>query len=232
MRRSRLLALLGVLAAPLSAAAWLGCSSSSSPGDVADAGTNTDTSIADTATGADVVPTDTAPPDNEIVSCANYCARVAANCTGDAAQYVDLPTCLAMCKTLPLGESRDTAGNTVACRMYHAGALAKQAPGFHCAHAGPYGGTVCGARCGAFCGLAAAQCPTAFAGDAGTCDASCGVAFDYTPDAAETPQAPTTGDTLNCREYHLEQAFIDPATHCAHIGRAPAADSGITFPCR
>jgi len=231
VKRSRLVALLGVFAAPLSAAAWLGCSSSSNPGDVADAG-GTDTSIPDTTSGVDaVVPTDAAPPDNEAVTCDNYCARVLANCGGDAAQYVDLPTCLAMCKALPLGAKGDTSGNTIACRMYHAGALAKQSPNFHCPHAGPYGGTVCGTRCGAFCTLAGAQCASAFGGEAGTCDANCGTAFDYTPDAAENPQGPTAGDTLNCREHELEQAFGDP-THCANIGRTPPADAGVTFPCR
>jgi hypothetical protein len=228
MRSARFFVLGGGLAS-FAAAAWLGCSSESSPGDAADAG-GTDTSIAD-STGGDVVAKDTAPPDNEIVNCDNYCARVLANCAGDAAQYVDSPTCLAMCKALPLGSAGDTSGNTIACRMYHAGALAKQAPGFHCLHAGPYGGTVCGTRCGAFCTLAGAQCPAAFA-DAGSCDASCGTAFDYTPDAAETPQAPTTGDTLNCREYHLEQAFLAPTTQCGNIGRTPAGDAGATFPCR
>ena len=33
-------------------------------------------------------------------------------------------------------------------------------------------------------------------GDGGSCDASCGTAFDYTPDAAEGPQGPSSGDTL------------------------------------
>ncbi len=229
MRSVRFFVLGGALAS-FGAAAWLGCSSSSSPADAVDAGQ--DTSLPDTSPGVDVVTTnDAPPPDTTVISCDNYCARVLANCAGDAAQYVDLPTCLAMCKDLPLGVAGDTAGNTVACRMYHAGALAKQSPGFHCKHAGPYGGAVCGTRCAAFCTFAGAQCPTAFT-DAGSCDASCGTAFDYSPGAGETPQTPTAGDTLNCREYHLEQAFIDQATHCAHVGRTPAADSGITFPCR
>jgi hypothetical protein len=230
VKRARLVALLGVFAAPVAAAAWLGCSSSSSPGDAANDG-GTDTSIADTAPAADVAPPDTAPPDNEAITCDNYCARVLANCTGDAAQYLDLPTCLAMCKALPLGDAGDTSGNTIACRMYHAGALAQRSPNFHCPHAGPYGAAVCGTRCAAFCTLAGAQCASAFSGEAGTCDASCGAAFDYTPDAAENPQGPTAGDTLNCREHELEQAFGDPA-HCGNVGRTPAADAGGAFPCR
>jgi hypothetical protein len=222
--RTRFIALAGV-AASLASAAWLGCSSSSSPGDVADAGQ--DTSLPDTSTVPDVGPSDVTPPDTEVINCDNYCARVLLNCSGDAGQYVDLPTCLSMCKLLPLGDAGDTSGNTIACRMYHAGALAKLSPGFHCKHAGPYGGGVCGTRCGAFCTLAG-QCPAAFA-DGGSCDASCGTAFDYTPDAAETPQAPTSGDTLNCRELQLEQAFADPA-HCANIGRTPPPDAA--FSCR
>ncbi len=228
MKRVRRAALAALVAMPLAAGAWLGCSSSSSPEGAADGGE--DRSAPDAFTPPEPGG-DAGPGDTEALTCANYCARVLANCAGDAAQYADLPRCLAVCKDLPLGDAGETASNTVACRMYHAGALAKRSPGFHCPHAGPWGGAVCGTRCGAFCALATAQCPAAFPADAGACDAACGVAFDYTPGAPESPTAPTSGDTLNCREYHLGLAFGDPATHCAHVGPKPAG-AGTAFPCR
>jgi hypothetical protein len=212
-------------AALLAIGAWLGCSTSSTPGEAPDAGNDgTDSAALDAAQ-------DTAPPDLETLNCDNYCARVLANCTGDAAQYADLDTCKKICADLPLGDAGDTASNTVACRFYHAGAPAKQSPGFHCRHAGPFGAETCGTRCGAFCLLAGAQCPHVFEGEAGACDAGCaGFPFTNAADAAESPTGPTTGDTLNCREYHLVAAFGDPATHCPHIGRTPAGDASA-FPC-
>jgi hypothetical protein len=220
---------LALTASALGAGAWLGCSSSSSGDDTTDGGTTTDGTVEGTVDVAADVP----PPDTEILSCDNYCARVLANCTGDAAQYADPDTCKKICAALPMGDAGDTASDTVACRFYHAGAPAKQSPGFHCSHAGPFGGGVCGTRCGAFCLLAGEQCPQAFAGDAGTCDASCGTAFafDPTPDAAESPSGPTSGNSLNCREYHLVAAFGDPTTHCAHVGNSPPGDAAA-FPCK
>lgn len=217
---------LGATAGVLAIGAWLGCSSSTPSGDTADGGQES----APIDTSAPDVPVDTTPPDTEAITCDNYCARVLKNCTGDAAQYADLGTCKKICQALTLGDGGDTSGNTVACRMYHAGAPALKAPGFHCAHAGPFGGDTCGTRCGAFCLLAGAQCPQAFTTP--SCDAACGSAFAFSPSAGETPTSPTTGNTLNCREYHLIQAYGSPSPHCGHLGVTPPADASAGFPCK
>jgi hypothetical protein len=229
MRTAHVLAL-ALTATTLGVGAWLGCSSSSTPDLAPDAGPDV---VADDVPASDSPAPDTAPPDTEALNCDNYCARVIANCTGDAAQYADLGTCKKICAALPLGDAGDTSGNTVACRFYHSGAPAQQSPSFHCPHAGPFGADTCGARCGAFCLLAGVQCPQAFP-DGGSCDAACGIAFKYSnlPEAGgESPTGPTTGDTLNCREYHLVQAF-GTATECANIGKTPPADAATAFPCR
>jgi hypothetical protein len=230
MRTAHVLAL-ALIATTLGVGAWLGCSSSSStPAEAPDAGPD----VTEDLPASDAPAPDTAPPDTEALNCDNYCARVLANCTGDAAQYADLDTCKKICADLPLGDSGDTASNTVACRFYHAGAPAQQSRTFHCPHAGPFGGDTCGTRCGAFCLLAGAQCGQAFT-DAGSCDAACGSTFKFSnaPEAGgESPTGPSTGNTLNCREYHLVQAFGSAGTECANIGKTPPADSGVAFPCR
>ena len=50
----------------------------------------------------------------------------------------------------------DTTGNTIGCRLYHAGAAAAD-PVLHCPHAGPTGGNVCGSWCDNYCQLMAQE---------------------------------------------------------------------------
>ena len=211
-------------AALFAGGAWLGCSSDDAGG-AADGGAE---GASDVTLAPDLGAADAPPVDTEAITCDNYCARVMANCTGDAAQYADIATCKRLCADLPLGDAGDTGGDTVACRMYHAGAPAMQSASFHCPHAGPFGGEVCGTRCGAFCLLAGSACPTEY--DAGACDAACGTKFRFAPDAGESPAGPTSGNTLNCREYHLVAAFGDPGTHCPHIVPSGGVDAGL--PCQ
>jgi hypothetical protein len=48
-----------------------------------------------------------------------------------------------MCATWAEGTEGDTTGDSVQCRIYHAGGPAAGDPGLHCPHAGPDGGGVC-----------------------------------------------------------------------------------------
>jgi hypothetical protein len=101
-------------------------------------------------TDAPVIPTDV-PAGSDTggvitMDCAGYCAQTAANCTGANAQYDDTAECMAYCTASgwPAGTANAMSGNTIACRIYHGGVAATD-PVTHCPHAGPSGGSVCGA---------------------------------------------------------------------------------------
>ncbi|WP_159397636.1 hypothetical protein [Sorangium cellulosum] len=147
-------------------------------------------------------------------SCETYCAAVMANCTDVQAQYGSEASCVAFCEDLPEGAAGEEAGNSLACRAYHAGEAAAD-PTTHCIHAGPGGGGVCGAPADAFCTVAPEACPDVYA-DSDACNTEA-AGFDATPPYAGPN---STGDTLACRLYHLTEATIDPETHCGHIGEA------------
>ena len=161
------------------------------------------------------------------LSCPAYCLSVQAACTGENAQYASLDSCLDYCETwatLPLGAASDTAGNTVGCRIYHAGAAATDpaAAALHCPHAGPTGGNVCGTWCENLCHLADTNCTgdNAAYTDAGACSAACATL------ASDGEGGAVSGDTVQCRIYHLGVAGSDgdtsAAIHCPH----GAADGG------
>jgi hypothetical protein len=123
----------------------------------------------------------------------------------------------------------DTSGDTLGCRLYHAGAAGGSAGNamIHCPHAGPTGGDkdpkgsagVCGEPCTAFCSVAAAVCTGTnqqFA-DMPTCVAAC---QGFHADAAAYSTADTSTNDLGCRFYHLSAAAASAAaaqTHCPHI---------------
>lgn len=95
-------------------------------------------------TDAPVLPGEDAPIATG--GCATYCTQVTANCTAANAQYDDMADCMAYCTDVawPAGADTDTTGNTLGCRLYHVGVAAGD-PATHCGHAGPTGGSVCGA---------------------------------------------------------------------------------------
>lgn len=151
------------------------------------------------------------------LNCDTYCTIIGPACQGEFAQYTSDASCLAACAALPVGAITDTAGNTLGCRIYHAG-VALDAPDPHCYHAGPSGGDVCGTPCESFCAMQAVVCTGAnqqFADEA-ECLTACGTLTDD----VEFSTAETASDTLACRLYHLTVAAQDAAsatTHCPHI---------------
>ena len=170
------------------------------------------------ASGAYTLSVDLAPP-----TCATYCAAVTTACTGDNLQYTDQAACEAYCATwaqLPVGSQADTAGNTVGCRTYHAGVASTdaEAAALHCGHAGPTGGAVCGSWCDNYCHLSQTNCTgdNELFADAAACTTACG---DY-PTTGDI--GATSGDSVQCKLYHLGVAGSDGATsaavHCSHGG--------------
>jgi hypothetical protein len=146
------------------------------------------------------------------LDCETYCDRTMANCTGSNAQYSGSDTCMASCTHFPEGTLADTSGNTLGCRIYHAGNAATD-PTTHCIHAGPSGGGACGNPCDGFCSLVVAECPTQYP-SASDCATVCATYATTPPYSA----AVTGGDDLSCRIYHATAASVDPTTHCPHTG--------------
>ncbi len=152
-------------------------------------------------------------------TCADYCAAITAACTGDQAQYSDESECYSYCSAwgaFPKGSVADTSGNTLGCRLYHAGVAATEAPTIHCPHAGPSGGGVCGNWCDGYCHLALKNCKggnTLYASEA-DCQSACA---DF---PATGSPGDTGGDNVQCRIYHLGLAGSDWPTsagiHCSH----------------
>ncbi|MBX3188229.1 MAG: hypothetical protein KF819_14500 [Labilithrix sp.] len=152
-------------------------------------------------------------------SCADYCGLVMESCTGEHAQYADAKECLAFCALMPEGTAGDTDRSSLACREVYAGTPALTDAVTYCPAAGPFGGGICGDRCTSFCQLAMAVCgPTPY-GSYADCASAC-VTFAF-KDAGEGPSGPESGDSLNCRLYHLRDA-IRGGAGCAEI----VADSG------
>lgn len=72
---------------------------------------------------------------------------------------------------------------------------------------------MCGAStCDGFCALAPTICPTQW--QVNTCANRCGMLTSTPP-----YNIASSGDTLECRLYHLTAASVDPTTHCPHTDR-------------
>jgi hypothetical protein len=164
-------------------------------------------------------------------TCDTYCTDNVANCAAPNGQYIDKAACLKACASFAQGNLGDMAGNSLECRAYHTGA-AKTAAAMHCPHSGITGGDLdptatgaspadgpCGDGVAAFCKLAIATCAGADAVWAS--EALC--VTDMKTLAKETAGFTTetkTGNTFNCRVYHLEASTpggMAATTHCPHL---------------
>ncbi|MBK9753764.1 MAG: hypothetical protein IPO88_09710 [Nannocystis sp.] len=74
--------------------------------------------------------------------CQDYCDTYLKNCTDKLNLYIDAADCLTQCGEWYPGTYADTTGDTVGCRLYHAGVAMADA-NTHCPHAGPGGAMVC-----------------------------------------------------------------------------------------
>lgn len=160
-------------------------------------------------------------------TCAAYCAKIQMNCTagdgGGNVQYADAATCNTYCSSAshwPAGTTADTSGDTIGCRLYHAGAAAAD-PALHCPHAGPTGGNVCGSWCENYCQLMKDNCTgTNVVYDPATCMTKC-MTIPTNGSVNDT-----SGNTIQCRIYHLGAAAGDPVLHCPHSKTATDLPGG------
>ena len=159
---------------------------------------------------------DAAPPDAAPlpIDCAGYCTLMAQAC-GDV--FDGEETCLATCATYADdGEEGDAEGDTLQCRISHAGAALDDATA-HCPSAAPSGGGVCGDTCEIYCGLVGSTCTGEHA--LYPDEAACLNACSQFPTDGQA--GATTGDSVQCRIYHGgAPALAAPEIHCAHA--APA----------
>ena len=162
---------------------------------------------------------DPAPPSTEI-SCPRYCSDIATVCTGDNAQFADTLTCSKFCAQMTLGTLANSSEDSVACRLTNV-SNAKEPGSEHdsCIRAGV--ATNCGAgngdpQCEAFCKLDRSLC-----GDlAYKSQAECTTACAAWSKVFTGPTIGSTGDTLQCRVYHMQLSQTgneaDRITHCPH----------------
>jgi hypothetical protein len=184
------------------------------------------------------------------LSCVTYCAVIQQTCTqvGTTSnqEYLSPEVCNDIC---PLFESTATPNgavdpnspfpttDTLNCRIWHVNA-ARGGPSeahVHCPHAGPLGGTICGSDpCIDFCtmdlafctGDAAAytsmnDCLNACRPDAGPDGGYPGFPYNVNHMDPEVVDLAATGNTLNCRMYHLENYLnTDNDVHCSHTSQS------------
>jgi hypothetical protein len=131
---------------------------------------------------------------------------------------------MAYCTTgaaFPEGTPADTSVNTIGCRTRQAQTatgLEGDALSEHCEAAGPSGADECGSWCENYCYLALSNCSgeNELYSSEGTCETDC-LLMPRDGDVGDT-----SGDTVQCRIYHLGVAGSDgdasAATHCPHGG--------------
>jgi hypothetical protein len=198
--------------------------------------------------GAETAP---GAPNTYAVNCTNYCTLMAANCKatsqGDDTEYQvsDAGICEIMCNVRDnLGDtmiSADTVqphADSLSCRVWHANAAASGSH-VHCPHAGPLGGMKCDDDnyddgCIPFCTLDLSICTGQAAAYAsyGDCLNACRKdggypGFQYRVDSLDpevsdlATQFQNTGNTLNCRLYHLQNYLrTHLAVHCTHTAQS------------
>lgn len=150
------------------------------------------------------------------ISCPAYCDLIMAGCGGPNAEYGSRDVCLSMCEHIEPGFIGETQTNTLACRQHYAAAAAND-PAGNCRKAGPLGGGVCGTNpCDSYCLLDIALCGTRAFATPAACRTECG-SFRFVQTVGTITEQ--SGNTLNCRIYHLEQAYgVSLEAHCPHTG--------------
>jgi hypothetical protein len=154
--------------------------------------------------------------------CETYCDTVASNCTGAVAVYTTNDTCLGFCGHLPVGTAGDEQGDSAECRLTQAdNAASTGEPDVHCPIAGPAGGGTCGTNCDAFCTVFQQVCGDSFDQaypDLAACRTDCQANI---PDVGSYDATMSSGDSVQCRLWHLAAASVDPGVHCPHAAGEP-----------
>jgi len=239
-----------LLAAAFALVAACGSDNKSTPdAGTPDAGTGTSTAASCASYCSIIVPACTGA--NQQFDGAGDAATQTAACqTACTAQYKWVQT--------DDNKSAGSSGDDIDCRTQHA-TLAAQATTaadktLHCGHAGPTGNKLCGTECDVYCDLQIKNCttqnPNFPAGqtpnfpDKATCESQCqavnggtGFTFDTTKPRAISSSDPTlatnSGDTFQCRVWHVGEAAAGPNPHCFHSRITSVLPDGTTpGPCK
>jgi hypothetical protein len=169
------------------------------------------------------------------LSCANYCNLIDKNCawTSNHPEFLSVEACMQVCPVFDPGNGiGPTNDDTLGCRIHYAQLAAKD-PEANCAAAGALGGGVCGkSACVDFCGIDIAYCSAAPVNTPAyssttDCLSSCedgGYPYLH-PDAGGELFNAESGNTLNCRTWHLNNAFnggMLATLHCPHTEKVSA----------
>ncbi len=156
--------------------------------------------------------------------CPKYCQDLMATCTADNSQYPDEQTCERICAGIDAGTSGSAAGDTIACRAIQQSnakdELDPAASRTDCINAGVSSSACAGTACQAFCNADLALCGSQRTGyaTAADCVTTCATWGQNFVGAL----IGSTGNTLECRTYHLELSQTgnssDLETHCPHTG--------------
>lgn len=166
-------------------------------------------------------------------NCQNYCALFPKVCPEEA---MNQEPCVTNCQGLRddgnLNSVDDHEGDTIQCRLVHLSAATTE-PASHCQHARL-------AKPSAYCTDEALSTPHPLSCDdyckliGNVCGASNAVYEDTEQCKAVCKYFPvgepgdTSGDTLACRKYHVNNAISAPVTHCAHAGPGGDGHCGDT----
>lgn len=165
------------------------------------------------------------------ISCDTYCALMDKNCNWSSSngEYFDLPACLQMCAVFDQGGQIAPDGtDSLGCRMSYA-LQAAQAPEPNCRFAGLTGGGKCGKDlCSHFCQVDIARCNTApvntpaYDAGASECASQCAGYTYLGVDSGAELNGMESGNTLNCRIWHLNNAMgvtSKGVFHCPHTAQ-------------
>jgi hypothetical protein len=178
------------------------------------------------------------------VTCAYYCSLMDKNCnwTKPFGEYENLQTCIDMCNNSHFDPGNGIAASnddTLGCRVFYA-QQAGTDPAKNCAFAGLLGGGQCGtSACDDFCTADLAYCNSkaissfpyhsqsecandCLPHDGGALDAgdggNTGYGYPYVKEDAGELFNIESGNTLNCRMWHLNAAYQSGGGvfHCPH----------------
>jgi len=158
-------------------------------------------------------------------SCQAYCATMKTNCTGANQAYTSQATCELVCATFESGVPGETTNDSLACRITHAKDTVAD-PATTCPKAGALATDCSPDPCSSFCAQASALCKPLNLfqyASVSACKTACAKwPYIKAGDGAIAGDLVfASGNTLNCRLYHLQSAY-DPTTpkaadvHCPH----------------
>ncbi len=163
--------------------------------------------------------------------CSTYCDTVMAACPDPAYVYASREMCLGVCHDLEAagksGSPNDQSGDTIYCRMFYAQQAKSTGETSTCPQAGPGGSGICGTNCEAYCILMQQTCPQEFKSpdlfkdSLSLCITECAKIPSIDAGFNADQQS---GNTINCRLYHVSAAAANPdapAMHCPHAAAEP-----------